>query len=111
MSASNINSVVITGRLTADPKEYETGTDKVYALLRLAINRRLGEDKKKTIYYDVKVWNGHAKVCVEHLRKGALVAVKGYLDQFDNIETGKRWNFITAEEVEFCSRAKTPDAE
>lgn len=106
MSANNINSVVVNGRLTDDPKLYETSGENVYALLRIAINRRIGKDRQRTIYYEVKVWNGLAKACVDHLRKGGLVSVKGYLDQYDNDETKERWNFISAEEVEFCARAK-----
>lgn len=111
MSANNINSVVILGRLTRDPKLYEPNGEKVYTLLHLAINRRVGEDRKKTIYYDVKVWNGLAKVCVEHLRKGGLIAVEGHLDQYDNPDTGERWNFISAEQVEFCARARAEAGE
>ena len=55
----------------------------------------------------MKVWNGLARACVEHLRKGGLVSVQGHLDQYDNPETKERWNFIAAEEVELCSRPKT----
>ncbi len=106
MSSNNINSVVVNGRLTRDPEEYSTSTDKVYAILPLAINRRVG-DGQRTIYYDVKVWNGLAKACVKHLRKGSLVSAQGHLDQYDNPEDGgERWNFVTAEQVEFCSRPK-----
>ena len=114
MSSSNINSVVVNGRLTHHPKLHETSGENVYTLLRLAITRRIGEDRKQTIYYDVKAWNGSARACVEHLRKGALVSVQGRLDQYDKPETKEsrekgvkeRWNFITAERVEFCSRPK-----
>jgi single-strand DNA-binding protein len=110
MSGNNINSVVVNGRLTDDPKLHGTGGENVYAILPLAINRRIGKDKQRTIYYEVKVWNGHAKACVEHLRKGVLVSVRGHLDQYDKPATDERgkerWNFITAEEVEFGSRAE-----
>jgi single-stranded DNA-binding protein len=110
MSSNNINSVVVNGRLTDDPKLYETSGENVYALLHIAINRRIGKDRQRTIYYDVKVWNGHARACVEHLRKGGLVSVGGHLDQYDKPATEERpkqrWNFISAEEVEFCSRPR-----
>lgn len=109
--SSNINSVAINGRLTDDPKLYETRGEKVYAILSLAINRRIGRDKQRTIFYEVKVWNGSARACVEHLRKGGLVSVQGHLDQYDNPETKERWNFITAEQVEFCSRPKAGEAD
>jgi len=112
MSSNNINSVVFSGRLTHDPKLYETGGENVYTLLRLAINRQIGKDKQRTIYYDVKAWNGLARACVEHLRKGGHVFVQGHLDQYNKPTEGaeeqgtKRWNFITAEQVEFGARPK-----
>ena len=106
MSSNNINSVVANGRLTEAPKLYDTTGEKVYAILRVAINRRVG-DGQRTIYYDVKVWNGLAKACVKHLGKGSLISAQGHLDQYDNPETGERWNFITAEQVEFCAQPKS----
>ena len=106
MSGNNINSVVVNGRLTRDPEAYETSSKKVYAILPLAINRRIGKDEQRTIYYDVKVWNGHGVACLKHLVKGSLVSVRGRLDQYDNPETKERWNFIAAEDVEFLSRPK-----
>jgi single-stranded DNA-binding protein len=111
MSGNNINSVVVSGRLTRDPKLYEPAGsegqgENVYALLHLAINRRIGKDKQRTIYYEVKAWNGLARACIEHLRKGGLVSVQGHLDQYDNPETKERWNYISAEEIEFGSRPK-----
>jgi single-stranded DNA-binding protein len=110
MSANNINVVVVNGRLTQKPKLYEAGGEKVYALLRLAINYGSGE-KKRTIYYDVKVWNGPARACAEHLQAGSLVSVQGRLDQFDHPETKKRWDFIAAEQVEVCARPKAAQDE
>lgn len=111
MSGNNINSIVVNGRLTRDPVEYPTSGEKVYTILPLAINRRVGEDKQRTIYYDVKVWNAHAKACVKHLSKGSLVSVEGHLDQYDSPETKERWNFISAEQVEFCARPKAKSDE
>ena len=110
MSSSNIKSVVVNGRLTDDPKLYDTRGEKVYAILPLAINRRISKDKQRTIYYEAKVWNGPGRACVEHLRKGSLVSVEGRLDQYDNPETKERWNFIAAEQIEFCSRPKAEDS-
>jgi single-strand DNA-binding protein len=110
MSSNNINSVVVNGRLTEAPKLYDTSGEKVYAILRVAINRRLG-DGQRTIYYDVKVWNALAKACVKHLGKGSLISAQGHLDQYDNPETKERWNFITAEQVEFCARPKAQGGE
>lgn len=97
MSSINTNVVVLTGRLTRDPELHDTSGENVYAILPLAINQ--GGDRDP-IYYDVKVWNGLARACVEYQRKGSLVAVTGRLDQFKK-DDGNPWNYITAESVEF----------
>lgn len=39
MSGNNINCVVVNGRLTDDPKIHPTSGEKVYTILRVAINR------------------------------------------------------------------------
>ncbi len=100
----NTNVVVVSGRLTHDPKLYEPeGSEgqgeNVYAILRLAINR--GDDQEP-IYYDVKCWNGLARACVEYQEKGSLVVVSGRLDQFKKGRDENPWNYITAESVEFA---------
>jgi single-stranded DNA-binding protein len=102
MSSVNTNVVVLTGRLTRDPKLYEQEDteaqgEPAYTILHVAINR--GDDLDP-IYYDVKCWKGLARACVEYQRKGSLVAVTGRLDQFKK-DDGNPWNYITAESVEF----------
>lgn len=98
MSSINTNVVVITARLTHDPELHETSGDSVYAILPVAINRG---DALEPIYYDVKVWNGRGRACVDYRRKGDLVAVTGELDQYKRPGSDNPWNYITAESVEF----------
>jgi single-strand DNA-binding protein len=109
MSSININSVIVNGRLTYDPKLYEqeyseAQGEPVYTILKLAINGRNGKGEQRAIFYDVKVWNSIARACVEYLRKGALVSVQGRLDQYNH--DGDRWNYVTAERVEFVDGVK-----
>ncbi|HEX8753477.1 MAG TPA: single-stranded DNA-binding protein [Solirubrobacterales bacterium] len=109
MSTYNTNVVVVSGRLTHDPKLSEPSRgeaqgEKVYSVLRLAINTPNGRGGTKPIYEEVKCWNGLARACVEHKRKGDLVTVTGRLDQYNKPGDGGRWKYITAESVEFAGR-------
>lgn len=111
-NSNNINAVWVNGRLTDDPQLYETSGENVYAILPLAINSRKRDGSKgKTIFYDVKVWNGLARACVDNLSKGRLVSVLGRLDQYDNPETKERWNYIAGDEVEFVGARKKAETE
>lgn len=108
MSTYNTNVVVVSGRLTHDPKLHEPAGgegqgERAYTVLRLAINVPDGKGGTRPIYYEAKCWNGLARACVEHKRKGDLVIVNGRLDQWDKPGDG-RWNHITAESVEFAGR-------
>jgi single-strand DNA-binding protein len=115
-NSNNINAVWVNGRLTDDPKLYDTSGENVYAILPLAINSRKRDGSKgRTIFYDVKVWNGLARACVDNLSKGRLVSVLGHLDQYDKPDEDdptkkKRWNYVAGEEVEFVGARNTKDS-
>jgi single-stranded DNA-binding protein len=92
MSTHNTNVVAVSGRLTHDPKLSEPSRgeaqgENVYTVLRLAINTPNGRGGTKPIYEEVKCWNGFARACVEHKRKGDLVIVTGRLDQYTSPAT------------------------
>jgi single-stranded DNA-binding protein len=106
MSSYNNNVVVLNGRLTKAPKLFEqpgseAQGEPVYSILHLAVSVPKAGGEQRTVYPDVKVWNGQARACVKHLGKGSFVSVLGSWDQYDNPETKERWNFISAERVEF----------
>lgn len=112
----NTNNVTLTGRLTRDPKLQYKGEDDprpdqtVWTILPLAVNKRTAEGTR-VIYEDVKVWNGGARACVENLNKGSFVAVEGSLDQYDKPESGGRWHFIDAGNVEFIDGRRKEDGD
>lgn len=109
----DVNNVTVTGRLTKDPKVYNTSSENVYTLLRLAINggrTKSGEDRG-AIFYDVKVWNGAAKACVEYLHKGSRVAVEGRLAQYDRPGDEGQWNHLVGESVTFLDPAPKAEEE
>jgi len=106
-----MNSICVTGRLTADPSHrpanLEDGvTDR--ATFRLAISGPRSErDEGHTTFITV-VSHGRTAVSVaDHLVKGALVGVDGRLDylEWDN-PNGKHHSLhrIVAHRVEFLER-------
>ena len=83
--ATNINRVVLTGNLTADPDVRPLPSGTPVGRLRLAVNTRrkngqTGEWEEKANYFDVTVWGAQAENCAQYLAKGRPVAVDGRLE-------------------------------
>lgn len=72
-----LNSVVIIGRLVADPEHRETNTGKGVANMRVAVDRKGRE--KETDFFSVTAWGQTADFVCTYLQKGRLVAVQGRL--------------------------------
>ena len=70
MAASNINRVVLTGNLTADPDLRSLQSGMPVCKLRLAVNTRRkdgasGEWVDKPNYFDVTVWGKQGENCAQ----------------------------------------------
>jgi len=82
---ANINRVILTGNLTADPELSTLSSGTSVCRLRLAVNRRYkdqssGEWAEKPNYFDIKVWGAQGENCANYLSKGRPVAVDGRLE-------------------------------
>ena len=80
----NINRVVLTGNLTADPDLRSLPSGTSIARLRLAVNTRrknsqTGQWEEKPNYFNVTVWGAQADNCANYLRKGRPIAIDGRL--------------------------------
>lgn len=79
----NLNRVLLTGNLTADPDLRSTPSGTSVCSLRLAVNTRRkegGEWVSKPNYFTVVVWGKHGENCAQYLSKGRPVAVDGRLE-------------------------------
>lgn len=111
MAASNINRVVITGNLTADPDLRALPSGTSVCKLRVAVNTRRkdgasGEWVDKPNYFDVTVWAGQGENAARYLSKGRGVAVDGRLEwrEWQDKEGNKRQSVeIVADTVQFLS--------
>ena len=106
-----MNTVTLTGRLTADPELRSTSNGSV-ASLRLAVQRprKDGEDQAAD-YVDITVFGRQADTCSQYLAKGRKVAVEGRLHHSEwDSDNGHRQKLeVIARNVEFLDARKTDD--
>jgi single-strand DNA-binding protein len=111
MSQININRVVITGNLTADPdlRTLQSGTS--VCKLRVACNTRRKDSTSdkwvdKPNYFDVTVWGSLGETVAKYTAKGRPVAIDGRLEwrEWDTDNGAKRQAIeIIADSVQFLS--------
>ena len=106
---TNINRVILTGNLTADPELRALPSGTSVGRLRLAVNTRrkngqTGEWEENPNYFDVTVWGAQAENCAQYLSKGRPVAVDGRLQwrEYTTQDGQKRQAVeVIAENVQF----------
>jgi single-strand DNA-binding protein len=106
---ANINRVILTGNLTADPELSTLPSGTSVCKLRLAVNRRYkdqssGEWTEKPNYFDIKVWGAQGENCANYLSKGRPVAIDGRLEwsEWESQDGGKRSKVeVVADTVQF----------
>jgi single-strand DNA-binding protein len=76
-----VNSVVLVGRLTANPEMRYTPNGVPVTTFRLAVDRGARRDspEDRADFIDIVAWRQTAEFCGNYLDKGALVAVEGRL--------------------------------
>ena len=119
MAATNINRVVMTGNLTADPELRSLQSGTSVCKLRIACNTRrkngsTGEWEDKPNYFDVTVWGAQGENAARFLSKGRPVAIDGRLEwrEWEAQDGTKRQaTDIIADSVQFLgSREEAPPA-
>jgi single-strand DNA-binding protein len=120
MASSNINRVVLTGNLTADPDLRSLPSGTAVCNLRVASNSRhkdasTGEWVDKPNYFDIVVWGAQGENCARYLTKGRPIAIDGHLDWREYEAQGSRRQAvqIIADTVQFLGspeRGTTDDA-
>ena len=109
MAGTNINRVVLTGNLTADPELRSLPSGTSVCKLRVACNTRrkdntTGEWTDKPNFFDVTVWGAQGENCARYLAKGRPVAIDGRLEwrEWESDQGGKRQAIdIIADAVQF----------
>jgi single-strand DNA-binding protein len=107
--ASDLNRVILIGRLTRDPelKYLQNGT--AVARFSIANNRRYstaGEKKEQVSFFDCIAWSKLAEMLTEYCKKGQRIGIEGRLQQrsWDDQEGKKRSSVeIVIDNVQFLS--------
>ncbi|MBN1694593.1 single-stranded DNA-binding protein [candidate division WOR-3 bacterium] len=110
----NINSVLITGRATADSILSYTESGSAYLKFRIASNRNFkdksGEWKEETTFAGITLWGNQAERLSERIKKGVPVMVEGRLSSYTREVDGfKRTELsINAFRVQVLLKSTTP---
>lgn len=110
-----INSILLSGRLTRDPEVFFTQAGIAKCSFSIAVNRRVkdaktGEWKDDVFYMPIVVWREQAERCKEKLRKGSPVFVEGRLRgrEYED-KTGQKKSVLEVEasRVQFLALASS----
>jgi single-strand DNA-binding protein len=106
-----MNTVNLTGRLTAHPDLRRTAKGAV-ASLRVAVQRprKDGADQGAD-YIDITVFGRQGETCGQYLAKGRKIAVEGHLHHSEwDSDNGRRQKLeVVARNVEFLDPRQTND--
>ena len=79
---SDINSVVLCGRVTRDAQVKYTSGGMAVSEISIAVNRYAGKDKGEEVsFFEVNLWGKTAEALVQYLTKGRQIVVQGELRQ------------------------------
>ena len=96
--ARGVNKVILVGTLGADPDTRYTPSNAAVTNLSIATNeswkdKQSGEQKEKTEWHRVVMFNRLAEIATEYLRKGSQVYIEGKIQtrKWEDIEGKDRW--------------------
>ena len=110
---SDINKIVVQGRLTRDAELRYIPSGTAVTDLSLASNRfykQNDERKEETVFVDVTVWGKTAEVLAEYLTKGTHITVVGRLkmDRWETDEGVTRSKIsVVSEEIALSPRGSS----
>jgi single-strand DNA-binding protein len=96
----DLNKVMLTGRLGADPEMRFTPQGTAVTTFRVASNRPWksgdGVQHEDTEWFRIVAWDKLAEICNEYLKKGTRVYIEGRLQtrSWDDRDTGEK-RYIT----------------
>ncbi|HPJ36542.1 MAG TPA: single-stranded DNA-binding protein [Spirochaetota bacterium] len=113
--ASDLNRVILVGRLTRDPELRYTPAGMPVASFSIANNRTYstgGEKKEQVSYFDCVAWSKMGEIITEYCKKGKQIAVEGRLQQrrWEDQDGNKKNKIeIVVENFQFLSGGRSQD--
>ena len=81
---SNVNLVILVGRLGADPEVKNLSSGNTVCKFSLATSKKWkdqnGQSKEKTQWHNIVAWNRTADFIGQYMRKGGLAYIEGELE-------------------------------
>lgn len=101
-----LNSIIIMGRLTADPELRTTTSNVSVTSFTVAVDRNYKNgDERQTDFINCVAWRGAADFVSRYFSKGRMIAVQGSLQtrNYEDKKGNKRTAVeILADSVSFC---------
>ena len=102
-----LNSVIMMGRLTAEPELRHTASNIPVTSFTIAVDRSFAKagTERQTDFFDVVAWNKQAEFVSRYFHKGQLVAVQGRMEtrSYEDKNGVKRKAYeIVAESLHFA---------
>ena len=113
---SDINTVIMIGRLTRDPELKYTPSGAAVATMTIAVGRKYKKAEEmvdEVCFIDVVCWNKLAEVVGKYVSKGSRIGVTGRLVHrtWQTTDGDKRSKHeIFGESVQFLSEKKASDS-
>lgn len=87
----SINTVALTGRLTAAPELRTTQSGLFVCSIQIAVDRGYG-DKKETDFIPLQFWRAQAETLCKYCGKGDMIGIEGSLQtrKYDDKDGNKR---------------------
>lgn len=108
-----LNTVILMGRLTADPELRTTTNGTSVTSFTIAVDRnyvKSGEDRQ-TDFINLVAWRTTAEFVERNFRKGQMIAIRGSLQQrtYEDKNGNKRTAMdVVMDEVHFCGDKSKP---
>ncbi|MBN1501768.1 MAG: single-stranded DNA-binding protein [Spirochaetes bacterium] len=107
--ASDINRVVLIGRLVKDPDLKYTQSGTSIASFSIANNRTYvsgGEKKEQVSYFNCIAWGKPGEIIAQYMKKGQRIGLDGHLQQrsWDDKDGNKRYTVeVVVENFQFLT--------
>ena len=109
-----LNSVIMMGRLTADPQERQTQNGNAFTAFTIAVERAFAGkgEERPTDFFDVIAWGKAGEFSLKYFKKGQLVAIQGHMETrtYEDKNGVKRKGYtIIAEHLHFAEPKRSTE--
>lgn len=114
---TNLNKVLLIGRLGKDPETKTVGSSSVcnFSIATTETwNDKAGAKQEKTEWHNIVAWNRLADFAMHYLKKGKLVYIEGRLqtrDWTDNQNVKRYTTEIVASDIKFMETLKSGESQ